>query len=121
MENKTKILATLIVVCLIIIAICLILHIKFTHRTVVELELTEDKLITNQTLIDLIVNKQISPLGNNLTKMILDEDDPEIMDEPWKYAYYVCNNNEHVGWIYYYAGGDLSKGGLYGPYSWCLI
>lgn len=84
-------------------------------------ELTEDKLITNQTMIDMIVNDLRSPLGNNLTKVVIDEDDPQIMDESWKIGYYVCDKGENKAWIYYSAGESPLRTGLYGPYEWCLI
>lgn len=86
-----------------------------------EIKLTTDKVITDHETINLIVVDNISPKGNNLTKIIIDEDDPNIMDESWKFAYYVCNEDEYSGWIYYYSGGDKAKPTLYGPYGWCLI
>ena len=83
-----------------------------------DLVLSEDKLITDQTIINLIVNDLKSPSGNNLTKIILDESAQTIIDGPEKIAYYVCNNGEHRGWIYYNNGKYFS---LYGPYGWCLV
>ena len=61
-----------------------------------------------------------SPLGNNLTKMVLRDDKSErnILDGVYEVAYYTCSNDEHQGWIYY-NNGKISK--LYGPYGWCYI
>ena len=86
-----------------------------------EPELTEENLIDNPEMYDLIVNQRISPNGNNLTRMVLDEDDPNIMDEPWKFAFYVCTEEEHQAWILYYSGGGSSEPKLYGPFDWCFI
>ena len=83
-------------------------------------ELTPDKIISDLSVIDLIITKQRSPKGNALTKMVIDSDDPNIMDEPWSYAYYTCSENEHSGWIHDYRGGDKEKPALYGPYEWCF-
>jgi hypothetical protein len=85
------------------------------------MEFTADKLVTNQTFINMIINDLKSPLGNNLTKIPIDEDDPRLTVEPWKYAYFICNAEEHIGWIYVSEERAEIKSGLYGPYGWCLI
>lgn len=91
-------------------------------KPIKDIKLTEDKLITNQTLIDLILIKKVSPLGNNLTTLVLRDDykDKHIFDGFSEVAYYVCIENEHRGWIYY-SGGIAGIQKLYGPYEWCLI
>jgi hypothetical protein len=119
MADKKRIL--LIIIILAVIALLAWgLYFKFTPRSDMGLKLTEDKLVTNQTLIDMIVNDKISPLGNNLTESVLRDDYKErgIFDGVYKVAYYTCSNNEHEGWIYYNSG-KISK--LYGPYGWCYV
>ncbi|MCX6818078.1 MAG: hypothetical protein NTU57_04440 [Candidatus Aenigmarchaeota archaeon] len=55
-----------------------------------------------------------SPNDNStLTKIILDSDDPNIMDEPWRYAFY--SGNENIFWIVDMPGELL--GGWYGPFE----
>jgi hypothetical protein len=117
MEKKTILITG---ICAIIILLILIFYFKTTSHPSNPIKLTEDKLITNQTLIDLIVNKKKSPLGNDLEMTVVAADDPQIADEPWEYHYYVCNKNEHLGWVYIY-GGNTGPAGLYGPFDWCLI
>jgi hypothetical protein len=109
---------------LILIMIGVFLYILFKPRYMMSpapLKLTQEKIISDPILIESIVVKKISPLGNKLDKIWIDEDDPDIMDEPWRAAFYVCRPGEHSGWILDYSGGDKAKPTLYGPFSWCLI
>jgi len=119
MEKKTLIWSIVAILVLIVVAFGVYFSINAPSPKIPGTKFTEDKLITNQTLIDLVVNKHISPLGNNLTKYIVDSDDPEIMDDGWRISYFVCGNNEKAGWIYYSCGECSIKTGLYGPYEWC--
>lgn len=121
MNKKIIIGITICVVVLLAILSFMVLKTESSTSPNGEIKLTEDKLITDQEIINKIVRDKISPKGNNLTEMVLDSDDPNIMDEPWKMAYYVCTENEHSGWIYEYTGGGPSPAKLYGPYGWCLI
>lgn len=117
---KSKIIFWLVGIGVLIALLVFSLYFKMNPNPNPELKLTEDKLITNQTLIDLIVKNRISPLGNNLTEMVLQDDYAKrgIVDGDYKVAYYVCTNNEYSGWILY--NKDKSSK-LYGPYGWCLI
>jgi len=117
-----------VIIGLIVIGLLLVIFLIFmiilsedTGKYVHEIKFTEDKLITNQTIINMIVDDMKSPNGNNLTKLVIHEIDPNIMDDGGKIGYYVCVNGEHRGWIYYSGGEGLIKPGLYGPYEWCYI
>ncbi len=118
MNKQTKII-TLIVV-LVVIGVALYFVFYKISAPFPQIKLTSDKLITNQTIIDLILLNQTSPNGNLLTELVLQDDFKVrgIFDGVYKVAYFTCSNNEHQGWIYYSHGG-ISK--LYGPYAWCLI
>lgn len=127
MERKLKISLGIIGMIILIALLALGLYYKFTPRLDYDLKLTEDKLIINQTLIDMIVINNTSPLGNNLTEMnlvALEEDiiagDEKVLVS--KNAYYTCTQNEHNGWIYLiYSDSGEAVSKLYGPYSWCNI
>lgn len=114
MKKKTM----LLIVGVILVIFLLILGINYFFNSkpvpYYPKDLSENMLITNQTLIDLIVNNMTSPLGNNLTK-----------DSSFEYGgktyYYVCTENEHMGWIYYSLEPSSIKPGLYGPYDWCYV
>jgi hypothetical protein len=117
MERKTLLIVLIIAV--LVAGISLIFYFNNTSTKPV-FELTPDKLITNQTLIDRIIVDMNSPLGNNLTRITLEEDDINASDRSWKYAYYVCISNEHRGWIYFHSGKS-GENKLYGPYAWCFV
>ena len=127
MERKNKIIIWIVVILVVISTLFLLFSKSFLQGGYSGPELTQDKLITNQTLIDLIVKNNISPLGNNLSLLVLDEAESNIADDSWRKAYYVCDFNkinknltEHSGWIQDYNGktGEIK---LYGPYDWCLV
>jgi hypothetical protein len=118
-EKKARLFITVSIIILGLLAFFILF--KFNPNPNVDIKLTEDKLITNQTLIDLIVKGRVSPLGNNLTEMVLDMSNKEgIGTNAYKIAYYTCSNNEHEGWIYYSQGSQHTPK-LFGPYGWCLI
>ena len=117
MKNKTLI--YLIIAILVVVGFIIFLNYPFIYSPE-KIVLSEDKLITNSTFINQIVNERISPNGNSLEKIIIDEDNPEMTDESWRFAYFVCNEEESIGWVYDY-NGKTEKTGLYGPYGWCLI
>jgi len=117
MKNKT---IFIVLTCLAVIALVVGLSFKSYNNSGRNIALTEDKLITNETLINMIVNDMESPLGNKLIKVVLEDDGAYVSDRGWKYAYQVCTSNEHNGWIYVHSG-KTGQNKLYGPYEWCLI
>ena len=111
------------VVLVVVIALGLYIFINSKNRGSLDPgpKLTSDKIISDPVIVNSIIQKKISPKGNPLSKVVLDEDDPNILDESWRYAYYACFQGEHSGWIYDYPGGDVQRPTLYGPFEWCLI
>lgn len=112
MEKNKKILSIII---LLVIFVLLAFGISYffipSSVPYYPIEPTADKLITNETLINMIVFDRLSPLGNNLTMTHLN-------NTP-KTLFYVCTKNEHSGWVYYQ--DSKNQPALYGPYGWCLI
>jgi len=119
MERKTILLISLAII--LGLALLFGLYYNFNSNNHRNIEFTKNKLITNETLINMIFNDMKSPKGNNLTKVVIQENDPNIMDDEGKIGYYVCANGENQGWVYYSGGEGLIKPGLYGPYAWCSI
>ncbi len=119
MKNKP---IFLIIIAIVLVALLALgVFYKMSFRPIDGLKLTEDKLITNQTLMDLIIINHTSPLGNNLTTILLDKEARTLMDGPQKIGYYVCTENEHSGWILFHDKYSKSKPSLYGPYGWCYV
>jgi hypothetical protein len=122
MVEKKKILL-IISILIVIILLALGLYYSFNPKPApyYPRDLTDSKLITNQTLIDMIVKDMKSPLGNNLTRHAIGDDSGiRIKDAYYDVAYYVCSNNEHEGWIQR-IGGIAGINKLYGPYEWCYV
>ncbi len=110
---KTKLLFGLLAIVVIVIAIVYFLIPKSIICT--NYVLDEEHLITDESKRPQGTWRDMkSPNdGSKLEQIIIDPDDPNIMDEPWRYAYY--SKTENIFWVADMPG--MSFGGWYGPFE----
>ena len=113
MRKKTWIISIIV---LVVVGLYLVINFWKGNVDYNHIQLTSNKIINDQTIINSIVIKRISPLGNPLETVILQPSNPKVMDGGWKDAFYTCSENEHRGWIRNISG---FKDTLYGPFEWC--